>query len=332
MTNTEETIRKSNPTCKSALSILCAATSFDGIRLYIHGRYPIINLKCTPVKEMTLSRDLSYLSVLQDCHKMIIFSIPAFVQLRYSLQTITALYSSLQSHLHTIKEALPNVLSSWKNTLRPLDTKIDALSSILNKYGVDSSVCSVLFKYILLGKSSNHFNALEQFFSGVQMNDQLFVRMEKTLHNGLANVETLTRSVLLAPALSLALEVNQLYGLEDELLPHTEDLILRVRYLLHSIEHIVLRIVEARFRVRDVCSWFRSAASEIKAIGTAPDSVESDNSRKRRVPQELLNRVTDYFQEPNLLDEGQSPTEALIHSYVTVRCTYHHFTCLKYPP
>jgi hypothetical protein len=326
MTNTEETIRKSSPTCKSVLSILCAATSFDGIRLYIHGRYPIAYLECTYIKQMLLSRDLSYVSVLQDGHKMTIFSIPAFSQHRYSLQTIAALYSSLHSHLHTIQESLPNILSSWRNTLKPFDIKIDILSSILKKYGVHSSVSSVLFKHILIGKSSDHFNALEQFFSGVQMNDQLFVRMEKTLHNGLANVETLMRSVLRAPALSLALEVNQLYGLDDELLPRTQDLILRVRNLLHSIEHIMLRIVEARFRLRDVCAWFRSAASEIKAIGSAPDSVERDNARKRRVSQELLNRVTDYFQQPNILDGGQSPTEALIHSYVAVRYTYHDFS------
>jgi hypothetical protein len=295
--------------------------------LYIHGRFLIGKLDCTTQHHIVCSSDLAYLSVLESPSKVSIYSTPGLVKHRFSLQTISALYSSIQSHLQAIREGAPSVLSSLRNTLKPLDIKLDSLQKVLTNYGIESNMNSVLMQHIILGKLSDHANAMEQFFSGVQMNDQLLIRMEKTLHNGLSTVETLTRAALLGPARSLVFDVYELFGLDDELLPNTKDLIRKTRTLLFSVEYLLSQIVEARFRLRDFCAWMRSEASQVKAKGTAPDSVQSENAKKRRVPQQLENRVSDYFQQEAFLEEGQSSTEAVLRCCVSVSNCLLSFRC-----
>lgn len=308
----EDIASKSNPTCKKPLSILCAATIDDEVHLYVHGRYFVAKLACNSLEQMVCSADLAHVAVLQSPSKLSIYSLPALSRHRYSLQTISSLYSSIQRHMKTIREGVPNVLSSWKNVLRPLDTKLESLQKVLKNYGIETTVSSALSQYIAIGKSSEYANALEQFFTSVQMNDQLLIRMEKTLHNGLAGVEAVARAALFGAAQSLVFDANELCGLDDYLLPRTLDLRLQTRHLLFSVEFLLSQIVEARFRLRDLCAWLRSAASEIKAIGTPPDSVQRDNAKKRRVPQQLLHRVADYVQQEPYLHEGQSATEGII--------------------
>ena len=201
----EVVANKSHPTSKKPLSVLFAATIDDGVHMYVHGRYYIAKLDCVSVAQIVCSSDLALVSVLQSPSKLSIYSVPALSKHRYSLQTISATYSSILRHMQTINEGVPNVLSSWKNALRPLDTKLESLQKVLKTYGIEASASCVLSQHIAIGKSSEYANALEQFFTGVQMNDQLLVRMEKTLHNGLAGVEAVARAVLLGPAQSLVL-------------------------------------------------------------------------------------------------------------------------------
>ena len=314
----EEVVRKSNPLCKTPLSLLCVATRDEGVYLYVHGRYPIAKLDCSSLNQMVCSSDLVHLSILQSHSKLSIYSIPALARHRYSIQTISALYSSMQSHLQAIREGVPTVSSSWRNALKPLDVKMDALQKLLTNYGIDSSIRSVLTEHIIIGKGSDHTSALDQYFTGVQMNDQLMVRMEKSLHNGLAGVETVARAALLGPARALVFDANELCGLDDQLLVNTRELSNKTRILLFSIEYLLSQIIEARFRLRDFVAWIRSAASAVKAKGTSSDSVQSENARKRRVSQELVHRVSDYFQEQPFQEEGQSSTETVICSSVSV--------------
>lgn len=309
---------KSHPTSKKPLSLLCATTADDGVHLYVHGRYYVAKLDCNSIAQIVCSLDLAHVSVLQSPSKLSIYSVPALLKHRYSLQTISATYSSIQRHLQTIQEGITNVFSSWKNALRPLDTKLESLQKVLKTYGIETTVSSVLSHYIAIGKSSKYANALEQFFTGVQMNDQLLVRMEKTLHNGLAGVEAVARAVLLGPTQSLVFDANELCGINDHLMPRTLEICLRTRHVLFAVEYLLSQIVEARFRLRDLCAWLRSAASEIKAMGTPPDSVQRENAKKRRVPAQLLHRVSDCFQQEPCPHEGQSPTEAVICSCVSV--------------
>lgn len=272
---------------------------------------------------MVCSSDLQYLSVLDAASKLTIYSIPTLITHRYSLQIIAAKYSSIQEHLVAIREGVTSVSSSWRNTLRPLDVKMDALQKILTGYGIESDIRSVLLQHIILGKSSEHCNALDQYFTGVQMNDQLLVRMCKTLHNALAGVETIARSALLAPARSLVFDANELCGLDDELLlPETRDVSIHARTLLYVMEFLCAQLVDARFRLRDFVSWLRSAASEIKAKGTPPDSVQHENAKKRRVPQDVVHRVSDYlhYNSNNSGEQqtGTGSTESIIGSCISV--------------
>ena len=311
--------RKSHPTSKKPLSILCAVTSDDSIYLYVHGRYHVATMHCSRVCQVVCSNDIAHVSVMQSPSILSVYYVPALVKHRYSLQIVSALFSSIQGHVNTISEGVPSILSSWRNSLRQLDVKIDALQGILRSYGVESKPSSVLLDHIILGKTSDYANALEQFFAGVQMNDQLLLRMEKTLHNGLAGVEASARANLLAPARSLAFDANELCGLDDELLPQFEDMCLCTRTLLFSIEFLLTQIVDARFRLRDFCAWLRSTAAEIKAKDTPPNSVQHENARKRRVSEQLLRRVADCFQDDLNWTNDQGPTEDVICCCVSVR-------------
>jgi hypothetical protein len=89
---------------------------------------------------MVASSDLIHLLVQHHGDQRVsVFSLPALAEYRYPFQTIAALHSSIQSHLDTIQQHMAAVMASWKNALRPLDTKLDALKTTLQKYGVDST-------------------------------------------------------------------------------------------------------------------------------------------------------------------------------------------------
>lgn len=317
------------PGAKAPLSILCAATNRGEMELLIHGRYPIATLPINNAVRPTIvcSSDLIHISILKQSNqasnpsRLNIYSIPAFDTHRYSLQNISALYSSIQSHLKAIEEGIHGVTSAWKNALKPLDMKMDGLSKILENYGIPTTnLGSVLNKHIILGRTWENANALEQFWNGVQMNDQLLLRMQKSLHNALAGVETMARSNLLSPVRSLLICVQELHGLDNELLPETLRLSRCTKILLFSAEYLVSQILQNRLRIRDFVSWLRSASSTVKAQDTAPDSVQSENARKRRVPQALVERVADSFQkEDNAIIDAGTSTERIVGSHVSVR-------------
>lgn len=317
----EEIARKAKPVCKTPLSLLCAATKNNGVRLLVHGRYPIAKLEASRPQQMVCSSDLVHLSILQEqSTKLTIYSIPAMTKHRYSLQTISALYSSIQSHLSAICDGVPGVSTAWTNAMKPLDLKMAALQKVLTSYGAKQSIGSVLVQHIILGKASEHANALDQFFTSIHMNDQLMTRTEKALHNALAGVETVARTILLAPARSLVFDANELYGMDDQLLPDTCELAETARTLLFSVEYLVAQIVQARFRMRDFISWIRSAATAVKAKGTPPDSVQHETAKKRRVPQVVINRVSDYFHQDESCnsDDVSSATERVIGCSISV--------------
>jgi hypothetical protein len=144
-----------------------------------------------------------------------------------------------------------------------------------------------------MGQSDEASSALEQFFSGVQMNDQLVVRMEKALHSSVADVETLARKGLLSPAQSLVYDVQQLYGLD--LISDSRPVLAKAQDLLKSVQMLVSQMVEARCRLIDLVAWLRSAGSTMKAKGTAANSVQYENAKKRRVSQQVLQRIIQYF-------------------------------------
>lgn len=313
--------KQTRPTCKTPLSLLFVATEQDEIHLLLHGRYLIAKLRVPHPTQMACTSDLTHLAVLSSSKpsKLNFFSMAPVATHRYSLQTIGALYCSIKAHIECIQESIAETLGSWKNALRPLDTKVSALKTTLKNYGAEPErLQSILLQYIAIGSTTQFSNALEQFFSGIQMNDQLLVRMEKSLYNAVANVETLARKNLLSPLRSLLFDVNELYGLDESLLWKTTPLQRACQIMCLSVEYLVSQIVEARFRIRDLVTWLRSVGSAIKAKGTAPNSVQNENARKRRASQAVIQRMASYFQEGP--ERSDSPCESVLGIQVSVSC------------
>jgi Anaphase-promoting complex, cyclosome, subunit 4 len=315
------------PTCKTPLSLLCVATKGKGLHVYLHGRYRIITLPMMAQRNVNVvcSPDLSHLLVHQEkSMNLSLFSIPSFSKQRHNLQIISALYCSMTSHMEAIQMHVPEILASWRVSIKPLDTKMEALVRLLKDYGVEPDLRTVLRHYILVGNTTSSQDigsAIEQFFTGVQMNDQLVTRMERSLQAAIANVETTARSFLLGPARALAFHAGELLGLarfapsllSPEAAQRTLDL---CGVLLTTAEYTLTKIVEARFRLQDFIAWLRAKGSEIKAKGTALNSAQSDNAKKRRVSQATVDKMLMYLRSESY--QSNSVVERLLGIPLTV--------------
>ena len=130
---------------------------------------------------------------------------------------------------------------------------------------------------------------------------QLIQRMERSLTVAIANVESLLRKTI-AAAQALALESDELRGLarsSNELVSAFQAGYLQeqCQTLLIAIESALTSLVDARFRFRDWIAWLRATGSLIKARGTAANSVQRENAKKRRVPDDTARRILRYIQE-----------------------------------
>jgi len=327
-----------HPSCHTPLSLLFATTKHEEIRLYLHGRYAIATLECSELPvNMVCTSDLAHLLVLGDSSRLTLYHLPALAEYRYPLQVISSLYCSLTSHLVAIQQCMKEISAAWKSSLKPLDTKLESLKRFLKNYDVSKDVRTVLQEYILVGSVDDEpvTSALDLFFSNVQMNDQLIQRLERSLHSAVANVETLTRRGLLSPARSLAYEAGDLQS--EPLISSNSSVELQraSNLLVLAAEDVVARMVEARFRLRDLVSWLRSAGSQVKARGTAPDSGQRENAKKRRVPHAVVERMACYLQ--GNVEGTDSLTESLIGISVTVRLVRRRvlkylesFTCFSF--
>jgi hypothetical protein len=166
-------------------------------------------------------------------------------------------------------------------------------------------LADILKLYMTMGVTTHTMtisNAMDQFFTSVQMNDQLLQRMERSLQGSMANVESTAVESLLRPTQGLLWEVQELAGLvrhfdhqdissssaNTQLVHELED---ACEQLWCSVENVMTHIVSSRLLVRDFCAWLRHAGSQVKAKGTAMNSVLKENAKKRRVDQAVLERL-----------------------------------------
>jgi hypothetical protein len=229
------------------------------------------------------------------------------------------------TQLKIVQNSATDIAASWKSSLKPLDTKLQGLVRLLENYGLLSSeeqegastmtLRRLLVQYILSGHTRtapNLSNAVDQFFTGVHMNDQLIQRMERSLSVSVANVEVQFRRQVLKPAQALVYQASHLHGLARHIVQqqeHTDDCLLSAsdarrfqaicEILLMSAETTVTTLVDARFRLRDLIDWLRSTGAQIKARGTAPQSARRDHAKKRRVPNAVVQRMLRYLQKDN---------------------------------
>jgi hypothetical protein len=377
--------------CSTPLSILCVSTVANGIHLYIHGRYHILSLPSLQNDDgsllashrgkLTVSTDLSTIIALTPTSdgvmRMKLYSFPLLCSNRYDLQTISALYCSVSTHLKVMEGSMKEIVAMWMGALKPLDVKFENLAKMLQDYNVLPSISpsasadeaanggvkteqvrgmkAQLLNYILIGHSgetSQVSNAIDQFFTGVQMNDQLLQRMARTLEGNVAHMESAVRKKILGPARALVYDAIELNGLahmmasssslplgEEQRQPPLLDLETSTKMqqaceiLAVTGEQFVSDIVEARFRLKDMLAWIRGTASQVKARGTASDSALRENARKRRVSDSGLRRFADYLSAPvmddtDLLEHGnhsqkndgkRSLTECILSAPISVR-------------
>lgn len=270
--------------------------------------------------------------------QMSMYHLPSILSDRYNLQFISYSYGAITNHLTTMKKCMDEVYNAWSAALRQLDMKFDQLSSLLVKYNVitqdqnqdpDKKVAGVrlvLLNYILGGHSSrsgDSSNAMDQFFTHPLMNDQLLIRMFRSLEANCAGVEGLLRKNILGPARSLVYDVGELYGLvkvmnadrayeEDDGVEASVDgdlptlmecetclRLCEASEILYTIsEQCVSQTVELRHRLDCMTKWIRATASQVKARGTAMDSVQRENARKRRIPEQILGKVSEFLSTP----------------------------------
>jgi hypothetical protein len=231
---------------------------------------------------------------------------------------VASLHSSIYQHLHALLEGIPQVANAWKASLKPLDSKLEPLQRLLTNYGVQESIPQVFRQYILVGHShanSNLANAMDQFFTSVQMNDQLLQRMERSLQGAVAGVETKVRQQLVAPAKALVWMSSELttllkYQYHNDTKVHLQDLQQSSEWVLVSAELLLTQVLEGRFRLDDFGKWLRSIGSQIKARGTAPASAQRENAKKRRVPQVVVQRMLQYLETNKSADSESSATAA----------------------
>ena len=154
--------------------------------------------------------------------------------------------------------------------------------------------------------SGDASNALDQFFTRPQMHDQLFQREIKSVEASVASMEAKLRSNILAPIRALVYETCELYGIARSrdcdasgsiLIDPDEALRLysSARILFLAIERCLAHVVEARGRLHDLLAWIRGTASQVRARGTATDSIQRQNARNRRVPDGVIRRVSNFL-------------------------------------
>ena len=359
------------PMAKTPLSILMTLSD-DGLVLYLNGQYRLLSTanndhsgergrKGYLQRELVSTSDFHILASTQSSKslKLVLYSIPTLVRHRYNLQFISSSYGSITNHLSTMKTGMEESHGAWGSALRQLDIKFDQLMNLMKKYNViaqngdnqEEALRLELLNYILGGhsmRSADSSNAMDQFFTHPLMNDQLLIRLFRSLEANVAGVEGLLRRKVLAPVRSLVFDAGELHGLvkamntdmpykgEDSLgddnknrgsnldgLPALMDDTTCMRLceaseILYIVsEQCVAQTVEIRHRLECMTKWIRGTASQVKARGTAVDSVQRENAKKRRVPEHILRKVASFLSAPlksapSDLEKKRGSTESML--------------------
>ena len=156
--------------------------------------------------------------------------------------------------------------------------------------------------------------------------DQIFQWEARGVEASASSVEGILRSNVLSHLRAVVYETEELYGLaraqanSEKVSFIDPEMTLRLytasRLLFLTFQRCIAQIVEARSRLHDFLAWMRGSASQIRARGTAMDSVQRKNASDRRVPNGVILRVTDFLSMPikSTLTDG---TNKLKHRNLT---------------
>jgi hypothetical protein len=224
---------------------------------------------------------------------------------RFDLQILAASYRSIFTGLRNVKDGIQSALTLWTSALRPLDTKFQRLFQLFRNYNVvtaameansaSHSIREELLRFILSGRSTvvgDASNALDQFFTRADMHDQLLLREANGIKASAGSMESKLRSDVQSQIRAIVYETEELYGLIKtyqvtavESVLVEADVALRLytssRMLYLTFERFIAHVVEARSRLNDFLAWMRGTATEIRARGTAADSIMRQHARDR---------------------------------------------------
>lgn len=347
------------PNSTTPLSILYVITVDDTskqfqLHAYLHGCYPVLvsqdvpllgNGDCsTATLSMTTSTNLAHFCVhSSNSNRLILYSMPQLA-VGWQWQYLSTLYSSVQSQLSLMEHNVYEIQESWKSSIRPLDLKLQGLIKLLEQYGLlnkegnarytnSNSLPTLLVQYTLMGatrSAPNLSNAMDQFFTGVQMNDQLLTRMERSLTTAVAHVEDRIVETLVRPAVLLVQAAGALVQLAEQPVDFSDDEsstpqlstsashnLLHMTQRLHTqATRIFAHLVEARMRLTDLVAWLRATGAHVKARGTAAHSARRDQAQQLRVTESLQKRVLGYWEQQPTMQASTtsiSPTEELLN-------------------
>lgn len=162
------------PTCCTSLSALCVVNESGDVFVYLHGRFMIVSIAgeerqqhqrlqqqraqgfCFP-KEIVCSYDLSSIGVLFPSHSnntkntdsllsqqkqrrdmLTLYTIPYMShqhQQQHHLTRLSASYGFLSSQLAHAEYGVYEALKGWKESIKPLERKFEALRVLLKSYG-----------------------------------------------------------------------------------------------------------------------------------------------------------------------------------------------------
>eukprot|EP00804_Cyclotella_cryptica_P004215 CCRYP_014573-RB/>CCRYP_014573-RB protein AED:0.05 eAED:0.05 QI:149/1/1/1/0.5/0.6/5/940/781 len=268
------------------------------------------------------SRDVSRAKVFSSEVK--IFSCPLLESKRFDLQILAAAHQSIFSRMRSVKQGIESAVNSWVSALRPLDAKFQRLFQLFCNYNVTKSEFEVgsasisireeLLRFILSGRSTvvgDASNALDQFFTRPDMHDQLLIKEANGIKASIGSIEAKLSSSVQSQIRAIVYEIEELYGLvraqectvTDSILIEP-DMALRLysssRILFLTFERFIAHVVKARSRLNDFLAWIRGTATEIRARGTAADSIQRQHARDRRCPHGVVCRITDILSKPIL--------------------------------
>ena len=324
-----------------------------------------VDLICSPdlTSVLAISKQPQFLSSQGTTRGTTLYSTPLLGERRFDMQIYSALYRSIFSRLRDVREGMRSSMDSWRSALRPLDTKFQGLFKLLCNYNVAQPTDSVddcaaairleFLRCILSGRSSvsgDASNALDQFFTRPQFHDQLFQREIKSVEASVGSMEAKLRSKILAPIRALVYETNELYGIarsrdsnvqSSTLIDPEEALRLytATQILFLAFERCLSHVVEARGRLHDLLAWIRGTASQVRARGTAMDSIQRQNARNRRVPGGVIRRVSNFLSSAMMSAVNDSPehvfeqrhlTECVIGVPLSVSCFDFLCCCLPF--
>ena len=180
------------------------------------------------------------------------------------------------------------------------------------------------------------------------LGNYVFQREMKSVEASVGSMEAKLRSKILAPIRALVYETNELYGIarsrdsnaqRSTLIDPEEALRLytATRILFLAFERCLSHVVEARGRLHDLLAWIRGTASQVRARGTAMDSIQRQNARNRRVPGGVIRRVSNFLSSammsaakdtPELVfDQQRHLTECVIGVPLSVLSCFVFFYC-----